>query len=67
MSKGYVATTTSFTNAKPSQVWEGITNLAIIKQHLFGTDVITDWKVGSPIIYKGAREGKNYEDKGTIL
>lgn len=34
---------------------------------MFGADVITDWKVGSPIVWKGAFEGKEYEDKGRIL
>ena len=39
----------------------------LIKQYLFGTEVISDWKVGSPITYKGVWEGKSYEDKGKIL
>ena len=30
-------------------------------------DVISDWKVGNPILYKGSWEGKSFEDKGTIL
>ena len=34
---------------------------------MFGTTVITDWKEGSKIIWKGEWEGKNYEDKGKIL
>jgi uncharacterized protein YndB with AHSA1/START domain len=29
--------------------------------------VTTDWKVGSPITYKGEWEGKQYEDKGKVL
>jgi len=31
------------------------------------TEVISDWKVGSPILYKGEWEGKAFEDKGEIL
>ena len=27
----------------------------------------TDWQPGSPIIWKGVYEGKEYEDKGEIL
>jgi len=34
---------------------------------VFGTEVTTDWQVGSPITYKGQWEGKTYEDKGKIL
>ena len=32
-----------------------------------GTNVVSDWKVESSIIYNGIWEGKEYEDKGTIL
>jgi hypothetical protein len=34
---------------------------------MFGTDVISDWKVGSEIIYRGEWQGKPFEDKGKIL
>jgi uncharacterized protein YndB with AHSA1/START domain len=48
-------------------VWDALTKPELIKQYLFGTDVTTDWKVGSPITYKGEWKGKPYEDKGKIL
>ncbi len=54
-------------NAPVSTVWEALTKPEIIKQYFFGTDTITDWKVGSPLIFKGEWEGKKYEDKGTVL
>src|SRR6185436_6585269 len=50
-----------------SEVWEALTTPEIIKQYFFGTDAISDWKVGSPLIFKGEWQGKQYEDKGTIL
>jgi hypothetical protein len=31
-----------------------------------GTEVISDWKEGSTIIYTGEYEGKKYHDKGLI-
>lgn len=34
---------------------------------MFGTNVISDWKEGSKIIWKGEWQGKSYEDKGIIL
>jgi uncharacterized protein YndB with AHSA1/START domain len=34
---------------------------------MFGTNVVSDWKEGSPIIWKGEWRGKKYEDKGVIL
>jgi len=54
-------------HAPISNVWEALTKPEIIKQYFFGTNTITDWKVGSPIKFKGEWEGKSYEDKGTIL
>src|SRR6266511_659337 len=54
-------------HAPASKVWEALTKPELIKQYLFGTNVISDWKVGSPITYKGEWEGKPFEDKGKIL
>lgn len=34
---------------------------------MFGTNTVSDWKEGSPILWKGEWEGKKYEDKGVIL
>ena len=34
---------------------------------MFGSRVETDWKPGSPIVWKGEYEGKAYEDKGEIV
>jgi uncharacterized protein YndB with AHSA1/START domain len=53
--------------APASQVWEALTDPELIKQYFFGTNVVTDWKVGSPIYYRGEWQGKPYEDKGVIL
>lgn len=48
-------------------VWNALTDPSIIKQYFFGTQTETDWKKGSPIVFRGEWEGKVYEDKGTIL
>lgn len=52
--------------ASPATVWTVITSPQLIKRFLFGTDVKTDWKVGSPITYEGEYQGKHYKDKGVI-
>ncbi len=54
-------------NAPAVKVWEALTNPAIVKQYFFGTNVKTDWKKGSPIIWEGEWEGKTYQDTGKIL
>ena len=34
---------------------------------MFGSQVVTDWRPGSSIVWKGEYEGEKYEDKGEIL
>ena len=67
MNETHIAKSSVTINAPRSRVWEALTQPDLIKQYLFGTEVSTDWKVGSPITYKGVWEGKAYEDKGQIL
>jgi uncharacterized protein YndB with AHSA1/START domain len=67
MNKTYTATASTKINAPASKVWEAITKPELIKKYMFGTDVVSDWKVGSPIVYRGEWQGKPYEDKGQIL
>ncbi len=53
--------------AEPAKVWDALTNPEIIKEYLFGTETITDWKVGSDIIFQGEYEGQKYRDKGRVV
>src|SRR6476469_9285864 len=53
-------------NSTPSKIWEALTTPSIVKQYLFGTDVSSDWKEGSPVRYRGEWQGKSYEDKGVV-
>lgn len=54
-------------SAPIAKVWDALVNPDMIKQYQFGTNVVSDWKEGSPILWKGEWEGKPYEDKGVIL
>lgn len=54
-------------NADVKKVWEALTNPSIIKDYLYGTDTVTDWKVGNPIVFQGEYQGQQYKDKGVIL
>ena len=53
-------------NSSISKVWDALTNPKIIKEYLFGTETITDWKVGSEIIFQGEYQGQKYRDKGIV-
>jgi uncharacterized protein YndB with AHSA1/START domain len=67
MNNTHIAEASITIHAPTSKVWDALTQPPLIKQYLFGTDVSTDWQVGSPIIYQGVWEGKVYQDKGIIL
>jgi uncharacterized protein YndB with AHSA1/START domain len=67
MNKSFTAKATTTIHAPVSKVWQALVNPEIIKQYLFDTDVMSDWKEGSSIIYRGKWEGKAFEDKGKIL
>ena len=54
-------------NANTKSVWEVLTNPSHIAKYLFGTKTVTDWKMGSPIEFKGHYEGQDYADKGIVM
>ncbi len=67
MANTFVAKSTIRIQASTAVVWDALTNPQLIKQYLFGTQVESNWKEGSSIVYRGEWQGKTYEDKGTIL
>ena len=67
MNNAYISKASTIINTSTSKVWDALTKPELIKQYMFGTEVITDWQVGSPITYKGIWGGKAYEDKGKVL
>jgi uncharacterized protein YndB with AHSA1/START domain len=64
---GHVATAQCEIDAAPDKVWEALTDPELIKKYMFGSEVKTDWKPGSPITWQGEFEGRKYEDKGEII
>jgi len=61
-----MARATTVINAPKSKVWEALVNPDAIKRYMFGTDVVSDWKEGGSIVWKGEWEGKKFEDKGIL-
>jgi len=59
--------TTIIFKAPIDKVWQGLTDPAMVKQYFFGTDLKSDWQVGSPITFSGEWEGHTYQDGGVIL
>ena len=54
-------------NASTGRVWEALTTPEIVKQYMFGTEVVSTWQKGGPLVYKGQWDGQPFEDRGTIL
>ena len=67
MPKGLVSSVRATIDVSVPVVWDALVNPDVIKEYMFGTTVVSDWKPGSPIRWKGSWRGKAYEDKGTIL
>jgi uncharacterized protein YndB with AHSA1/START domain len=67
MEKEQLAVASIFIDAPKSEVWKALVSPARIKEYMFGAEVESKWRVGSPIVWKGKWEGRPYEDKGVIL
>src|SRR5256885_15445183 len=66
MPKGLIAKASTSIAAPAAKVWDALVNPQMIKQYMFGATVVSDWREGSPITWKGEWKGKPYEDKGRI-
>ena len=64
---GHVATARTRIEATPERVWEAMTDPAQVKEYMFGAEVDSDFRPGSPITWRGEWEGKPFEDKGEVL
>jgi uncharacterized protein YndB with AHSA1/START domain len=53
--------------APASKVWRALTNPGLVKQWQYGSDLLTSWEVGTPIIFRNEWNGQVFEQKGTVL
>lgn len=67
MDKNLIARASITINAPSAKVWDALVKPEAIKQYMFGTIVVTDWREGNPISWEGEWQGKSYKDKGVIL
>ncbi len=44
--------------APASSVWDALTNPEMTKQYMFGCETISDWEIGSSLLWQGEYEGK---------
>jgi uncharacterized protein YndB with AHSA1/START domain len=55
-------------NAPASKVWDALVNPEQTKKYMFGCETVSDWKPGSPLLWKGSYEGQEMVFvKGVVL
>lgn len=54
-------------SSSPSKVWHVLTDPEMIKQYFTGAETITDWHVGSEVIFSHVYEGKAFQNRGVII
>ena len=58
---------TIFIQAPVQKVWDALTKPGLVKQWQYGSDLITDWKIGNDIRFRTEWEGKVFEQWGKVL
>jgi uncharacterized protein YndB with AHSA1/START domain len=54
-------------SAPVQRVWQTLTDPELVARYMHGTQLDTDWAVGSPVFWRGEWQGRKYEDKGEVL
>lgn len=58
MENPLVVTSSILINAPVSKVWDALVNPEKTKIYMFGCETVSDWKVGSDLLWRGKHEGK---------
>ena len=55
-------------NAPAAKVWDALVNPGQTKKYMFGCETVSDWKIGSPLLWQMEYEGKPFIPvKGNIV
>ncbi|MBZ4043789.1 SRPBCC domain-containing protein [Flavobacterium hibisci] len=54
-------------DTEKEKVWNALTKPELVKQWQYGSDLITDWKVGSEIRFRNVWENNIFEQWGKII
>jgi uncharacterized protein YndB with AHSA1/START domain len=63
----YVARAEIEVAAPRRAVWRVLTSSGSRPEILFGAEVVSDWRIGSSIVWRGEWEGKRFEDHGRVI
>ena len=53
--------------APRKKVWLALTMPDLVKQWQYGSDLLTTWEIGTPIIFRNEWNGQVFEQKGSVL
>jgi len=53
-------------NSPAEKVWQFLTKPELVKKWQYDSDITTDWKVGSPIVFRNEFDGQVFEQKGEV-
>ena len=53
--------------APAKKVWPALTRPDLVKQWQYGSDVLTTWEVGTPVVFRNEWNGNVFEQCGTVL
>jgi uncharacterized protein YndB with AHSA1/START domain len=53
--------------APASKVWRALTVPELVKRWQYGSDLLSTWEPGSPIVFRSEWNGQIFEQKGTVL
>lgn len=67
MTERLVARVSLTIRAPRARVWRALVDPEAIKQYILVSDVVSEWRVGSPILWKSEFQGKAFVIKGTVL
>lgn len=68
MSEPLIVISSISINAPAAKVWGALVNPAQTKKYMFGCETVSDWQVGSPLIWQMEYEGKPFIPvKGNIV
>ena len=53
--------------APRKKVWLALTMPDLVKQWQYGSDLLTTWEIGTPVIFRNEWNGRVFEQKGKVL
>jgi uncharacterized protein YndB with AHSA1/START domain len=67
MAETFVAQVSVIISAPRARVWDALVNPETIKQYMYVTDIVSEWREGTSIVWKSEFQGKPFEMTGTVL